>query len=446
MSSAADESRKEKSRQQFVEQPLERDVLLGRGKRAINWSGNVRFRNLVKTWAGEYEKSTDPQIRDTIANRVMAVIREDGGRFLQLMVADNAEEGSSSSQPNTWVIISEASARTKVKQALRDVCKTSRTRQKPRTLATSSSVPADAATGADPLVSRRLDDHSAVDLEPRPIEEIMRTSSGTMVAPVSFEALQRQQRPQQQQPLMQLPTAADVALQVEMLQRSLLPLGGGSGGLGLGEPTWSGPAGSSYYPPVAAQSSTTAQHASAVNSFQEILRRQQDILTSQFLANELASRVTGVGAPLIFPEDNRGGQPATASVAARLSLQPPDRQSRPATLPLYHGGGGSLHSTASSDHMIGRAAAAAAPAHYQPPQNQPSTVFLDQAIRAQLSVDQRKRPPLPPSPDDHSSTFDSFFDGHDEEEERGQELSSGDDNDEGKQQHQQHPRKSQGDA
>jgi hypothetical protein len=459
--------------------------LLGRGKRAINWGGNVRFRNLVKRWAGEYEKSTDPQNRDSIANRIMATIQEDGGRFLQLLAADSSQDDITTTATitsytpghpvtaNTWVVISDTSARTKVKQALRDVSKVSRTRQKQRQTTTSTAtspptsssvMPAAAASAAASSVARRSDDdHSAVDfgdLEPRPIEEILRTSSsGTMLyRPPSLELLllqqqQQQQQPQQNVPMVLIAEAAAAAaassaarLPVDMNQQrtsTLLPHGSSGVRPREGEDRRSG---IPYYPSPALSPSISSQRGAAFDNFQEILRRQQDILSRQLLTTTTAQPTGGqshaaeAAARSMFQD--RGGGPAAAATNApveRLTLQlPPDRLKRPDEFALYRGGGGdgrprggSLHSTASSfDHMIGQPAAAAAAAHNPRPspqqqQHQPSTVFLDQAIREQLNVDQRKPPPLPPSPpDDHSSTFGSFFEGHEEE---GQELSSGDD-------------------
>lgn len=297
-----------------VGEPQNADVLLGRGKRAVNWEGNVRFRRLVKAWAGEYEKSTDPQKRDNIANRVMASIKESGGRFLQHEIGNDT--------PKVWVTISETTTRTKVKQALRDVTKMSRTKKKrPAVVALRPN-----ATASIP------------DLEPRPIEEIVRSASTShLVEPtrsllLGHELLRRQQSMPSVEPLPVFPHAAP------SVQLEPLPLHAPSSHQQLPE-------------------------------FNSILRRQQDILSLQLAA--------------------RGNQSFSSAPPSHIDSQQQHHQA------LLMGVERLLHSSSmpsrssippgSEDYMIGQAANSPAIVARR------STVLLDEAIQEQLNVDQMRR-------------------------------------------------------
>jgi hypothetical protein len=332
-----------------VVQPLESDVLLGRGKRAISWRGNVRFRNIVKAWTVEYGNSVDPQIRDSIANRVMATITEEGGRFLQRQQRADHDI----TQPSAWVVIPEASVRTKVKQALRDASKMPRTR-KQRPI---SSVGAAAST------AQRRRSHS-LDLEPRPIEEILRTSSGTELYSLSSFIAMLQQPPTR--------SAAVAGLKVET-ERRLQQYGH----LKRDDD----PSVTRVYYPTPARSSMMP-----ANDFRSMLRRQQDIQTCQLPSHDDDAR-------LMFQD---GRRPATTPPIECIEMNVASAQNRqrPELLVV---GDSSFHSP-SSDFMIGQAAIA------QPADEHLSTVFLDETIRDQLLVDQRNRL----RPDDHS-TFGSYF-------------------------------------
>lgn len=197
------------------------DVLCGRSKKAGNWPGNIRFRYLVKAWAEKYDLSADPHSRDIIANKVLASIRDSGGRFLQLQ-----EESTNDDDPNRWVKVAEATVRTKVKQALRDVTKTSRSKRKRSSELALRSMDVDdlnprpieemvRSASASPFIDPTLN----LDLEPRPIEEMVRSASmvdsASDILPLHHQMLRRQHsmpivgQHQYQLPLTVIPHAAE---------------------------------------------------------------------------------------------------------------------------------------------------------------------------------------------------------------------------------------------
>lgn len=94
------------------------DVLLGRGKRSYNHIGNVRFRELVSQQAVTYQATKSKPIRKAMAHEIMIEVESRGGRFLKPVDADRANDGAKAGR---WVCVSQSTARTKVKQALRDM-------------------------------------------------------------------------------------------------------------------------------------------------------------------------------------------------------------------------------------------------------------------------------------------------------------------------------------
>jgi hypothetical protein len=89
------------------------DVLLGRLAATVNYQGNVRYRQVVRTRKAEYMSTGRHRQKDDIARQVMAAIQLDGGRSLSL--TDEQRSGKM-----TWSIVSEEIALQKVKQALRE--------------------------------------------------------------------------------------------------------------------------------------------------------------------------------------------------------------------------------------------------------------------------------------------------------------------------------------
>jgi len=64
-------------------QPAENDVLCGRGAVTNTWSGNKRYRQIVKDNREEYSK-TRKKDKGLIARRVVDTVHQSGGRFLRL--------------------------------------------------------------------------------------------------------------------------------------------------------------------------------------------------------------------------------------------------------------------------------------------------------------------------------------------------------------------------
>lgn len=94
------------------------DILLGRGKHAKQWEGNLFFRAIIKERAEEYRLAHEnSKKRDKIASEVLAKIYKNGRRFLRMLRLDT-------DTPNRWIVLSKSDARNKVKQAMRDATKT----------------------------------------------------------------------------------------------------------------------------------------------------------------------------------------------------------------------------------------------------------------------------------------------------------------------------------
>jgi hypothetical protein len=120
--------------------PGENDILLGRGKATINYVGNRRFRDLIRTRKAEYAACTRTYTKEVIAREIMDEITVNrGGRFLEsvtervtapdLMIQtttdedeDNDEEHKASSNKprSVWIEADVGKVLVKIKQSLRD--------------------------------------------------------------------------------------------------------------------------------------------------------------------------------------------------------------------------------------------------------------------------------------------------------------------------------------
>jgi Helicase associated domain len=85
------------------------DVLMGRGKRVSEWSGNRQFREVVARHREAYAK-TERTRKTSVALAVMQEVKDYGGRFLK-----EEEEGS-----DRWIIVDDARVLEKICQALRE--------------------------------------------------------------------------------------------------------------------------------------------------------------------------------------------------------------------------------------------------------------------------------------------------------------------------------------
>lgn len=85
----------------------DRDVVLGKGRRIQNLLGNIRFRDLIKERFDDYERAENHQEKTLEAMRVVADIKQNGGKFLK---EEPAESGR-------YVLVSADVAREKVSSA-----------------------------------------------------------------------------------------------------------------------------------------------------------------------------------------------------------------------------------------------------------------------------------------------------------------------------------------
>ncbi|KAL7561247.1 hypothetical protein ACA910_004168, partial [Epithemia clementina (nom. ined.)] len=84
------------------------DVLLGRGKRASLWQGNLRYKKIIYSFLPAYEAATKNAEKTGITGEIVAAVKRSGGRFLK----ENARTGELSE-------VSDFTARLKVGQAMR---------------------------------------------------------------------------------------------------------------------------------------------------------------------------------------------------------------------------------------------------------------------------------------------------------------------------------------
>lgn len=97
---------------QYVKDIKPSDVLCGRGGATNSHSGNRAFRLLVKQFQEQYLRAKKAE-KPSVADKVVALVRERGGRFLRRW--DTSEKGNI-----LWVDIGDDRAREKTCQALRE--------------------------------------------------------------------------------------------------------------------------------------------------------------------------------------------------------------------------------------------------------------------------------------------------------------------------------------
>ena len=84
------------------------DVLLGRGKVSFHHVGNKWFRKVTTKYSTEYAKAENRPRKNAIVSHIMAMVEQDGGRFLRM-------EG------DLWIDVDSKYVKEKVAHALRDV-------------------------------------------------------------------------------------------------------------------------------------------------------------------------------------------------------------------------------------------------------------------------------------------------------------------------------------
>jgi hypothetical protein len=93
----------------IVEEPLDYDILLGRGKTSFNHKGNHWFRVFIGLHLRQYMDAKSRMEKTLVVNAVVEAITEAGGRFLK-----------QDSKTEKWVTVGPKKAREKVGHALRD--------------------------------------------------------------------------------------------------------------------------------------------------------------------------------------------------------------------------------------------------------------------------------------------------------------------------------------
>jgi hypothetical protein len=107
---------------QVVMQPSANDIILGRGVPISKYEGNIRFRELIREYRGEYMATGRHHRKQEIVQEVVEKIRERNCRFLSRTETDEeAQKYGLPAGSRAWYIASEEVALSKVKQALREM-------------------------------------------------------------------------------------------------------------------------------------------------------------------------------------------------------------------------------------------------------------------------------------------------------------------------------------
>lgn len=105
----------------YVTELQPNDVLMGRGAPIINYEGNVRFRDLVRTRKADYIHTTRHQVKDEIARSVLQEIHRRDGHFLRRIDSETElRQFGITEATKAWMVVHNDVALEKVKQALRD--------------------------------------------------------------------------------------------------------------------------------------------------------------------------------------------------------------------------------------------------------------------------------------------------------------------------------------
>lgn len=107
----------------FVVELNDNDVLMGRGSPSAEYSGNLRFRQLVIDRREDYLKCTRRNEKHRISMDIIDTIHQRGGRFLQrITTMQEADRLNVPPKTQAWKVVEKGSALyVKVKQLMRDV-------------------------------------------------------------------------------------------------------------------------------------------------------------------------------------------------------------------------------------------------------------------------------------------------------------------------------------
>lgn len=128
------------------------DVLLGRGSGAKNYTGNKRFRDIVKQHKQAYNLARKNIDKNRIARKVFDGVRSSGGRFLRMNEA--AEPVENIVREGIWYECDDKIAMEKCRQALREKKPLVDTKQAAEVKAAPPSLPPDDTPSSVPTLSQ----------------------------------------------------------------------------------------------------------------------------------------------------------------------------------------------------------------------------------------------------------------------------------------------------
>jgi hypothetical protein len=114
---------KTRSESKYVTALQHNDVLLGRGAFAINYVGNVLFRELCRGRRDEYNAALRRKQKTGIAREILREVRSNNGRFLRQATENEQMEAHLQGIPfdlKVWVFVDEGRILDKVKQSIRE--------------------------------------------------------------------------------------------------------------------------------------------------------------------------------------------------------------------------------------------------------------------------------------------------------------------------------------
>jgi hypothetical protein len=100
-----------KSGKRYISNPTEKDILMGRGGKSNHHPGNKRYREEILNFKKTYAQLTSKEEKTDLSRHVVDYVHKYKGRFLALDKSVN---------PPKWYEITDAVARRKVSQALRE--------------------------------------------------------------------------------------------------------------------------------------------------------------------------------------------------------------------------------------------------------------------------------------------------------------------------------------
>ncbi|CAJ1951916.1 unnamed protein product [Cylindrotheca closterium] len=104
-------TRKQQQGKRYIANPTETDILMGRGGKSNHHPGNKRYREEILNFKNTYSQLTCKEEKTGLSRHVVDYVHKYNGRFLAL---------DKTIKPSRWYEITDAVARRKVSQALRE--------------------------------------------------------------------------------------------------------------------------------------------------------------------------------------------------------------------------------------------------------------------------------------------------------------------------------------